>query len=53
VVRILVELRRNDTDMVEGAVTEEGSSTAQPFAGWLELLRLLEIAASRSDPEPG
>jgi hypothetical protein len=41
VVRFIVELRHiNDT--VEGEVTPEGASQAQPFSSWLELLRLLE-----------
>lgn len=28
---------------VEGEVTREESGTAEPFSGWLELLRLLEL----------
>jgi hypothetical protein len=40
-VRVIVELHHiNDT--VEGAVTPEGATEAQPFSSWLELLRLLE-----------
>jgi hypothetical protein len=52
VVRILVELRRDATGAVEGSITSEGSDEAEPFSGWLELLRLLEDAAARrDDPE--
>jgi hypothetical protein len=39
--RFIVELRYG-ADGVEGEVTEEGTAQAQPFVGWLELLRLLE-----------
>jgi hypothetical protein len=40
-VRFIVELRQTD-DNVEGEVTPEGATQAQPFSSWLELLRLLE-----------
>jgi hypothetical protein len=54
VIRILVELRRDASGAVEGSVTSDGGDEAQPFAGWLELLRLLEDAAGRGeDPEQG
>jgi hypothetical protein len=39
--RFIVELRYG-ADGVEGEVTEEGTSQAQTFVGWLALLRLLE-----------
>jgi hypothetical protein len=42
VVRILIELHRNRTGALEGAVVHEGSDQPQPFHGWLELLRVLE-----------
>jgi hypothetical protein len=54
VVRILVELHRNEVGLVEGMVTEDGDGPTQPFYGWLELLRLLEAAVGYpDDSEPG
>jgi hypothetical protein len=54
VVRILVELSRDASGAVEGSVISEGSDEAEPFSGWLELLRLLENAAGRhDDPKKG
>jgi hypothetical protein len=41
-VRFVVDLRRTEDGGVEGVVIPEGSEQGQPFAGWLELLRLLE-----------
>jgi hypothetical protein len=43
--RFVVDLRHTDQS-VEGEVLREGSAVAEPFSGWLELLRLLEV----SDP---
>jgi hypothetical protein len=40
-VRFVVELRHTNEN-VEGEVTPEGATRAQPFSSWLELLRLLE-----------
>lgn len=40
--RFVVDLRRTEDGGVGGIVTPEGSEEGQPFAGWLELLRLLE-----------
>jgi hypothetical protein len=40
--RFVVDLRHTDQD-VEGEVLREGSEVAEPFSGWLELLRLLEV----------
>jgi hypothetical protein len=39
--RFVVDLRPTDQG-VEGEVLREGSAVAEPFSGWLELLRLLE-----------
>lgn len=39
--RFTVELRKT-TDGVEGHVINEGSAEPEPFASWLELLRILE-----------
>jgi hypothetical protein len=48
--RFVLDLRET-TQGVEGEVTREGSGTAEPFCGWLELLRLLELRpASRPGP---
>jgi hypothetical protein len=40
--RFVVDLRPNDQG-VEGEVLREGSAVAEPFSGWMELLRLLEV----------
>jgi hypothetical protein len=40
--RFVVDLRHTDQG-VEGEVLREGSAVAEPFSGWLELLRLLEV----------
>jgi hypothetical protein len=39
--RFVLDLRHTDQG-VEGEVLREGSAVAEPFSGWLELLRLLE-----------
>jgi hypothetical protein len=49
-VRFSVELRHTD-DGVEGEVTPEGTTEAQQFSSWLELLRLLERPASQGADE--
>ncbi len=43
--RFVVDLRHTDQG-VEGEVIREGTAAPEPFSGWLELLRLLEV------PEP-
>jgi hypothetical protein len=43
--RFVLDLRHTDQG-VEGEVIREGAAAAEPFSGWLELLRLLEV------PEP-
>jgi hypothetical protein len=40
--RFVVDLRHTDQG-VEGEVLREGAAAAEPFSGWLELLRLLEV----------
>jgi hypothetical protein len=48
--RVLVELHQTNAGSVEGTLTPEDAGEAQPFSGWLDLLRLLEAAlASRPD----
>jgi hypothetical protein len=42
--RFLVELHPTEAGGVEGLVIPEETGEAQPFSGWLELLRLLEAA---------
>jgi hypothetical protein len=49
--RCIVELRRTDDDGVEGVLVTEGSGHPQPFSGWLELLRLLEVVAAPGGPQ--
>ncbi len=51
--RFVIDLRHTDQG-VEGQVTREGATAAEPFSGWLELLRLLEAPepATSSAPEP-
>jgi hypothetical protein len=46
--RVIVELHRTESDTVHGAVIADGEEDiAEPhrFAGWLELLRILEALA--------
>jgi len=40
--RFIVDLRHTDQS-VEGEVLREGAAAPEPFSGWLELLRLLEV----------
>jgi hypothetical protein len=53
--RFVLNLRYTDHD-VEGEVTREGSAAPEPFSGWLELLRLLEVGdpsiPALRDPDP-
>jgi hypothetical protein len=53
--RFVLDLRQT-AQGVEGEVTREGSGAAEPFCGWLELLRLLEprpaSSPDPSDPDP-
>lgn len=48
--RFVLDLRQT-AQGVEGEVTREGSATGEPFCGWLELLRLLELRPPAS-PSP-
>jgi hypothetical protein len=50
--RFVVELHRTEAGGVEGVVTWEGTCQAQPFSGWLELLRLLETVENQSSGHP-
>jgi len=49
--RVIVELHRTQTDTVHGVITADAEDIGEPqrFAGWLELLRILEALAP---PEP-
>jgi hypothetical protein len=51
--RFVLDLRHTEQG-VEGEVTREGATAPEPFSGWLELLRLLEVPepAMPSAPEP-
>lgn len=46
--RFIVELHRTEAGGVEGVVSLEETGEAQPFFGWLELLRLLEGVEART-----
>ena len=48
--RIIVELHHTNDEGVQGVVIADADGEPQPFAGWLELLRLLEALAP-SDAE--
>jgi hypothetical protein len=50
-VRLVVEFTRTVDGRIEGVLIREG---AEPdfFSGWLDLLRLLEAAASASSAKP-
>jgi hypothetical protein len=41
-VRFVVDLRRTPTGGVEGEVVREGTTAAEYFSGWLDMLRILE-----------
>jgi hypothetical protein len=45
--RVIVELHRTDADTVHGVVIADADDIGEPqrFAGWLELLRILEALA--------
>ncbi|MCK2219170.1 hypothetical protein MF672_036050 [Actinomadura sp. ATCC 31491] len=47
--RFIVDLEYG-ADGVHGRLTREGSDRAEPFHGWLELLRLLERPDPRGNP---
>jgi hypothetical protein len=49
-VRVIVELHYTNDEGVHGAVIADADGQPQPFAGWLELLRVLEALAP-SDAE--
>jgi hypothetical protein len=52
--RFVLDLRHTNQG-VEGEILREGAAAAEPFSGWLELLRLLEVGdpsiTSPSEPE--
>jgi hypothetical protein len=50
--RVIVELHRTETDTVHGVVIADGEDIGKPhrFAGWLELLRVLEALAPPETP---
>ena len=41
-VRFVVDLRRTPAGGVEGEVVREGTTAAEHFSGWLDMLRILE-----------
>ena len=45
--RVIIELHRSEAGTVYGAVIADAEDTGEPhrFAGWLELLRVLEALA--------
>jgi hypothetical protein len=51
--RFVLDLRHTD-EGVEGEVIREGAAAPEPFSGWLELLRLLEVhdPSMPGPPEP-
>ena len=53
--RFVLDLRHTEQG-VEGEVIREGAAAAEPFSGWLELLRLLEVGdpslPSPAGPDP-
>ena len=53
--RFVLDIRHTDQG-VEGEVLREGTAAAEPFCGWLELLRLLEVRdpsiPSAAGPDP-
>lgn len=53
--RFVVDLRHTEQG-VEGEVLREGTAASEPFSGWLELLRLLEVrepsTLSPTEPDP-
>ncbi len=51
--RFVLDLRHTEQG-VEGEIIREGAAAAEPFSGWLELLRLLEVGdpSMPSLPEP-
>jgi hypothetical protein len=50
--RFVVDLRHTDQG-VEGEVIREGTAAPEPFSGWLELLRLLEVGDASMPSPPG
>ncbi len=48
--RFVLDLRHTEQG-VEGEVLREGAAAAEPFSGWLDLLRLLEVG-DPSMPRP-
>jgi hypothetical protein len=53
--RFVLDLRQTEQG-VEGEVLREGAVAAEPFCGWLELLRLLELPdpamPGAAEPDP-
>ena len=52
-VRFVVEVLSANDESVQGTVRREGRDDAAFFCGWLELLRLLEPAGTRDEPDEG
>jgi hypothetical protein len=50
--RVIVELHRTEADTVHGVVIADAEDTDEPhrFAGWLELLGVLEALAPPETP---
>jgi hypothetical protein len=50
--RVIVDLHRTEAGTVHGAVIADAEDTGEPhrFAGWLELLRVLEALAPPETP---
>lgn len=49
--RFVVEVLPSKDESVQGTVRQEGRDQAMSFCGWLELLRLLEPAGARPEPQ--
>jgi hypothetical protein len=50
-VRLVVEFTRTPDGRIQGVLIREGAEP-DSFSGWLDLLRLLEAAASASSAKP-
>jgi hypothetical protein len=48
---VVINIRRTGDNRIEGDLRVEPDPTIRPFASWLELLRLLEQAASDDAPD--
>ena len=49
--RFVVEVLPANDESVQGTVRREGRDDPTSFCGWLELLRLLEPAGARGEPD--